>query len=515
MTLALRQTGALAWRSVRGTLRTPQALFPSLIFPLILMAIFTGSFGTAPGTIPGFPPVRGFLDFALAGAIVQGILIGGTSAGAAFALDIEGGFFDRLVASPVSRLAILTGRLGGGVALAMAQAVLFLSVGIIFGARVEGGVAGVLILLVLAALMAVAVSGLGILPGAAHRLGRGRPGDLPPLLRAAVLLLGVLPPRDHDRLVQGRRRRQPDLLPGRGDAGPGDRGHRAPSHPDRAGGRARAGRRRGRGELPGVPAAAGGVVVRHALEVSAGLAWRSLILVRRMPSVFLPSLVMPLFILVATSGAFRGISLLPAFDGASYLAFTIPLALVMGAGFAGMNAGMTLARDIEGGFVNRLIVSPAPRITLIAGPLMAAALRSVFTTTVVLIAGLIGGVGLPGAVDTIALYLLGIAFAAASACWAMGVALRTRTIQAAPLMQVVIFLAVFTSVAYAPRDVLTGWLATVADLNPVTYLLEASRAAELTGLGWSELWPALVALSALLALLGTWAVTGLATLGRR
>jgi ABC-2 type transport system permease protein len=162
VTLALRQTGALAWRSVRGTLRTPQALFPSLFFPLVLMAIFTSSFGTAPGTIPGFPPVRGFLDFALAGAIVQGILIGGTTAGAAFALDIEGGFFDRLVASPVSRTAILAGRLGGGVALAMAQAVLFVSVGVIFGARVQGGVAGVLILLVLAALTAVAVSGLGI-----------------------------------------------------------------------------------------------------------------------------------------------------------------------------------------------------------------------------------------------------------------------------------------------------------------------------------------------------------------
>ncbi|HVG99602.1 MAG TPA: ABC transporter permease [Miltoncostaeaceae bacterium] len=255
--------------------------------------------------------------------------------------------------------------------------------------------------------------------------------------------------------------------------------------------------------------------LRHAIEVSGGLAWRSLILVRRMPSVFLPSLVMPLFILVATSGAFRGIGLLPAFGGASYLAFTIPLALVMGAGFAGINAGMTLARDIEGGFVDRLIVSPAPRITLIAGPLVAAGLRSLFTTTVVLIAGLIGGVGLPGGVDTIALYLLAIAFSAASACWAMGVALRTRTIQAAPLMQVVVFLAVFTSVAYAPRDVLTGWLATVADLNPVTYLLEASRAAELTGLGWAELWPALVALSALLIVLGTWALTGLATLGRR
>jgi ABC-2 type transport system permease protein len=147
---------------VLGTLRTPQAVFPSLFFPLVLMAIFTGSFGNAPGTIPGFPPVRGFLDFALAGAVVQGVLIGGTTAGAAFALDIEGGFFDRLVASPVSRVAILTGRLAGGVALAMLQTVLFVSIGIAFGARVEGGVAGVVILLALAALLAVAISGLGI-----------------------------------------------------------------------------------------------------------------------------------------------------------------------------------------------------------------------------------------------------------------------------------------------------------------------------------------------------------------
>jgi ABC-2 type transport system permease protein len=70
-------------------------------------------------------------------------------------------------------------------------------------------------------------------------------------------------------------------------------------------------------------------------------------------------------------------------------------------------------------------------------------------------------------------------------------------------------------VAYAPREVLTGWLHTVANLNPVTYLLEAARAAEFSALGWSELWPGLAALAGLLAVLGTWAVTGLATLGRR
>lgn len=251
------------------------------------------------------------------------------------------------------------------------------------------------------------------------------------------------------------------------------------------------------------------------LSVSRGLAWRSLILVRRMPSVFLPSLIMPLFILVATAGAFRGISLLPQFAGASYLAFTIPLATVMGAGFAGINAGMTLARDIEGGFVDRLVASPAPRITLVLGPLMAAAARSLFTTTVVLTAGLIGGVGLPGVLPTIVIYGLAIGFSAATACWAMGVAFRARTIQSAPLMQVMVFLSVFTSVAYAPREVLTGWLRHVANVNPVTYLIEASRAAELGTLGGGDLWPALLAVLGLVAGLGTWALLGLAGLGKR
>ena len=66
MNLMLRQTGALAWRSVVTTIRIPQAWFPSLFFPLALLAIFTASFSNAPGHVPGFPPVRGFLDFAVA-----------------------------------------------------------------------------------------------------------------------------------------------------------------------------------------------------------------------------------------------------------------------------------------------------------------------------------------------------------------------------------------------------------------------------------------------------------------
>ena len=252
------------------------------------------------------------------------------------------------------------------------------------------------------------------------------------------------------------------------------------------------------------------------ISVSLGLAGRNLLLVRRVPSVFIPSLVMPLFILIATAGAFHGIGALPQFVGESYLAFTIPMAAVMGAGFAGINSGMTLARDLEGGFFDRLQSSPAPRLALVLGPMLAAQARSLVTTVVVLLAGMVGGVMPPGIAPTLVIFAFALLFAAAASFWAIGVALRTRTIQAAPIMQLAVFLSVFMSVAYVPQDALTGWLATIARYNPVTYILDAARSAELTGtVIWSETWPGLVAAAALVILLGAFAMVPLRGLGSR
>lgn len=252
------------------------------------------------------------------------------------------------------------------------------------------------------------------------------------------------------------------------------------------------------------------------ISVSLGLAGRNLLLVRRVPSVFIPSLVMPLFILIATAGAFHGIGALPQFAGESYLAFTIPMAAVMGAGFAGINSGMTLARDLEGGFFDRLQSSPAPRLALVLGPMLAAQARSLVTTVVVLLAGMVGGVMPPGIAPTLVIFAFALLFAAAASFWAIGVALRTRTIQAAPIMQLAVFLSVFMSVAYVPQDALTGWLATIARYNPVTYILDAARSAQLTGtVIWSETWPGLVAAGALVILLGAFAMVPLRGLGSR
>ena len=163
MTLALRQTWALGRRAVAGTFRFPQAWFPSLFFPLLLMAIFTASFDRGIAFIPGFPKVNGYLDFGISGTVLQGVLIGGVSSGAFFAGDIERGFFDRLVTSPVSRVVLLTNRLVAGIVLAAAQATLFVAIGLAFGARMEGGVAGFVTLIALAGLLAVPIGGLGIL----------------------------------------------------------------------------------------------------------------------------------------------------------------------------------------------------------------------------------------------------------------------------------------------------------------------------------------------------------------
>ena len=99
-------------RSVIAIVRQPALVVPSLIFPLFFAALGTSSFGRAV-RLPNFPKVDNFLDFALAGTIIQGVLFGSVTGGAALATDIEMGFFDRLLATPTSRISILVGRLAG------------------------------------------------------------------------------------------------------------------------------------------------------------------------------------------------------------------------------------------------------------------------------------------------------------------------------------------------------------------------------------------------------------------
>ncbi len=151
---------ALARRAIRGNLRKPQFLAPLVIFPTLFLTVNVGGL-TQTTNLKGFPEVHGFLDFQLAGALTQSLLLGGVATGIASALEIEGGFFDRLVASPIPRVAIVLGRLVAAGLVAGVQVLFFLALGLVFGAEIAGGVPGVLVVLVIGMIAGVGFGALG------------------------------------------------------------------------------------------------------------------------------------------------------------------------------------------------------------------------------------------------------------------------------------------------------------------------------------------------------------------
>jgi ABC-2 type transport system permease protein len=155
-----RVVRALGARSIRQTFRRPQLISPIIVFPTLLLAIQTGGAG-AGVELPGFPPVQSFLQFMLAGSMMQAMMLAGNSGGIAFAVDIEMGFTDRLFAAPIPRFAIVLGRLAGTAALGLFAALWFLAIGLIFGAEIEGGVPGALLAIALITASALAVGGIG------------------------------------------------------------------------------------------------------------------------------------------------------------------------------------------------------------------------------------------------------------------------------------------------------------------------------------------------------------------
>jgi ABC-2 type transport system permease protein len=156
-----RVVAQLGRRSVIQTARRPQLAAPLLIFPTLLLAVQVGGAGRAVD-LPQFPQVNGFLDFMLAGAMVQGCLMAGNSGAIAFAIDMEMGFTDRLMAAPISRFAIVLGRLAGTAMVGAVIAIYFIAIGLIFGATINEGVLGAIWIVLVVAGSAVAFGSIGV-----------------------------------------------------------------------------------------------------------------------------------------------------------------------------------------------------------------------------------------------------------------------------------------------------------------------------------------------------------------
>ena len=213
------------------------------------------------------------------------------------------------------------------------------------------------------------------------------------------------------------------------------------------------------------------------LAVARGVAWRTLHNVFTNPSLFIPSLLFPLFFFTAFAGGLSRVQDVPGFDYAEgYTAFQFVFVLLQSAAFGGVFTGFGIARDFESGFARRLLLAAPNRSGIVLGYAVAALIRwfatAVILTAIALAVGMhVGGSG----VDLVGLYSLAVIVNAAALLWAAGVAMRLRTMQAGPIMQMPVFLVLFFAPVYVPLSLLQGWIHAVAVVNPLTRVLEAAR----------------------------------------
>ena len=248
---------------------------------------------------------------------------------------------------------------------------------------------------------------------------------------------------------------------------------------------------------------------RADIDTIAALVRRAANELLRVPGAAIPGVLAPTIFFLGLTSVFGHLTLLPGFNSESYQSFLIPISLLQGAGFTGAATGVNLARDIEQGWFDRLLVSPAPRPVLLAGLVISASLRSLIPAAVLLVVGFTLGVSWPGLGGLAIAIAIVMGMGTLAALWGCALALKFKSQSAAPLMQMGMLLLVLTTTAYAPLALLTGWLHTVARFNPVTQVVETARQGFVGSVTWGDTWPGLLALAGLLALLSALALRGM------
>jgi ABC-2 type transport system permease protein len=212
------------------------------------------------------------------------------------------------------------------------------------------------------------------------------------------------------------------------------------------------------------------------LAVVRTVAWRNLHSVVRSPALILPPLVFPLFFYMAFAGGLSTVGDLPGFGYYDYNAFQFVFVLLQSAAFGGVFIGFSIAADFDSGFTRRLLLAAHDRSAVIAGYGVAAVIRTVFVWAMVFVIALATGLEVGGSgVDLFGLVGLALIVNVAAFLFAAGMMTRMRTLQAAPAMQLPVFLILMTSPVYVPRNLLQGWIETVSQVNPATPIIEAGR----------------------------------------
>ncbi|HSN75853.1 MAG TPA: ABC transporter permease [Anaerolineae bacterium] len=222
---------------------------------------------------------------------------------------------------------------------------------------------------------------------------------------------------------------------------------------------------------------------------------RNLVNIFRTPEALLPPILISVFFLViyqSTLGTAAGF--IPGLSGKAYLGFILPLSIVSsslaGAGIAAQN----LVKDLENGYFDKLLLTPISSTAVLLGPILAGAVILGIQSSIVIAVGLLLGLdpatGLPGLLAVIGLaVLLGTGFAGFTVSAALGSGSAAATQSAGFLF----FPLTFLTASFVPLELLSGWLKTAAQLNPITYVLTGMRSLMLDGWNGGDLLPAVAA----------------------
>ena len=207
------------------------------------------------------------------------------------------------------------------------------------------------------------------------------------------------------------------------------------------------------------------------------LAKRSTLKTLRQPFQMFPIVFFPLILLAVNASGLRSATLLRGFPTHSYISFAIAVAFIQGAMFSLINTGTNLAEDIESGFFNRLALTPMRRLALIAGLLVGVAALGALQSSVYILIGLIFGAHLDaGVAGALVVIVLGSLAATGFGAIGCATALKTGSGEAVQGMFPLFFVFIFLSSSNLPRNLLkTGWFHTIANWNPISYLIEAFR----------------------------------------
>lgn len=214
-------------------------------------------------------------------------------------------------------------------------------------------------------------------------------------------------------------------------------------------------------------------------DVARAVAWRNLKNTIARPAVALPPMIIPLVFFATFAGGLAVLGRAPGFDRhfpGNYTSFQFVFVWLQGSAFQGMFSGFLVARDFESGFAKRLLIAAPHRLGILVGYLLSTLARSAVGAALLFGAGFAFGMRSGGnVIEIVSLLALGFLLTVMTSLWAAGVALRFRTIQAGPLMQVPIFLVIFLSPVFVPFALLEGWIKATARVNPFTVFIEQGR----------------------------------------